>query len=272
MFFFFSVAALSRQRISALRTTCLSAPCLFPSHNQQLFNRNFSTEPPNDSTTKIDAFRQREEQRDQQDEANTDTHQTTDADKTARIAAIRESILNAALPFVAQYGWSRDAIAHGATTINYPGIVHGLFPGGGIELIQHFALVCDRQLIEQLRARLPLKPTSSIDGVDVLLPQFAFVADAIRARLEMLEPMREHWSQALAIRAMPANAPGAIEQTLRMVDDICYLAGDRSADVSGTPYLVYLLLFAFFSMWEYFFVDSDYIYMFQANLVELNTY
>lgn len=175
----------------------------------------------------IDKFRQQEEQRDENDKANNST-QDTDDSKRANVSAIRESILNASLPFVQKYGWTREAIQQGAASINYPGIAHGLFPAGGIELINHFVLGCDRQLVENLTATP--KPTKE-DGQSVL-PEFAYVSRAIRKRIQLMDAVRDKWPQALAMRSLPPHALTSMKQTLRMVDDICYLAGDRSADVS----------------------------------------
>lgn len=150
--------------------------------------------------------------------------------KRENVAAIRESILNASMPFVLKYGWTREAIQHGATVISYPGIVHGLFPGGGIELINHFVSTCDRQLVELL-SEVP-KPNRNKEEGQTVAPELVYVAKAIRKRIHMLDAVRHRWPQAMAMRALPPHALTSLKQTLHMVDDICYLAGDRSANVS----------------------------------------
>lgn len=133
-----------------------------------------------------------------------------------------------------ELGWSREAIEAGARSVQLPAIVHGLFPAAGFELVQFFSRQCDEQLVEHLRgpeAQLLLSRSESTAAVG-LSSEFAFVEHAIRYRLELLEPQLASWPQALGLRAQPTNAPEALRQLLHMVDDICYHAGDRSADVS----------------------------------------
>lgn len=188
--------------------------------------------------SQIDKFRKQEEQRDEQDKAaDSSQNPTTNELKRKNVAAIRESILKASLPFVLKYGWTRESIQQGATIMNYPGIAHGLFPNGGIELINHFVLSCDRRLVKDLTE----KPKPTKDDGPKVLPEFAFVARAIRKRIVMLESVRDRWPQAMAMRALPPHAFHSLEQTLRMVDDICYLAGDRSANVSISSLAIYSL-------------------------------
>lgn len=64
---------------------------------------------------------------------------------------IKTKILAAALPFVLELGWSKDAISAGAKTVGYPGITHGLFPNGGADLIHYFQKTSNLQLVEILK-------------------------------------------------------------------------------------------------------------------------
>lgn len=64
---------------------------------------------------------------------------------------IKNKILAAALPFVTELGWSKDAISAGAKTVGYPGVTHGLFPNGGAELIHYFQKTSNLQLVEILK-------------------------------------------------------------------------------------------------------------------------
>lgn len=43
---------------------------------------------------------------------------------------------------------------------------------------------------------------------------------------------RSTWAKAMAIQALPNNVPNCLATLLSLVDDICYLSGDRSVDVS----------------------------------------
>lgn len=62
----------------------------------------------------------------------------------------RKLILDSSLKFVPRYGWSVKALEAGAKSVELPGVVHGLFPSGGIELVEHFEFDCNAKLIEYL--------------------------------------------------------------------------------------------------------------------------
>lgn len=59
-----------------------------------------------------------------------------------------------------------------------------------------------------------------------------FIRDAVEIRLRMILPFIETWPQAMAIQAMPQNAPESLRNLSQLVDDIWFYAGDRSVDVS----------------------------------------
>lgn len=171
----------------------------------------------------IDDFRAREELREQQqDEESTPTELNEE-----KINEVRTQILNASLQFVATNGWTRETIAKGAEHIGYPGVVHGMFPNGGIELIQYFYLSSNQKLIHQLSEEV--NASNPNEPIDIVV----FVTRAIQLRLEMNKPYLAHWPQALAIMSLPPNVPTSLAQLLTLVDDICFYAGDRSVDVSS---------------------------------------
>lgn len=198
-----------------------------------------------DSTTHekgktLDAFRaeeeriEREAQQQQSNEtSNEEKSSELDAEHEEKVQQIRTQILDASLQFVNKHGWSVESIQRGAESINYPGVAHGLFPNGAIELVQHFYLKCNRELIEQLQKELS---STSIDSdgkpkpVDIPNPR-DFTIKAIRMRLEMIGPYIDTWPQALGLMTLPQNVPTSLAQLLTLVDDICYCVGDRSVDI-----------------------------------------
>lgn len=199
----------------------------------------------NDSTTNgkektIDEFRAQEErieyeanQQQSNETSNDENGAEKDAERQEKVEQIRNQILNASLQFVSKHGWSVESIQRGAESINYPGVAHGLFPNGAIELIQHFYLKCNRELIEQLQKEL-LSTGIDSDGrpkpVEVPNPR-DFTIKAIRMRLEMIVPYIDTWPQALGLMTLPQNVPASLAQLLTLVDDICYCVGDRSVDI-----------------------------------------
>ncbi|CAG8616165.1 1489_t:CDS:2, partial [Scutellospora calospora] len=69
---------------------------------------------------------------------------------------IRSEILRASLSFVPKYGWSIESLSHGANSLGYPSVSHGLFPRGGIELIDWF--------LEDSRGKMVNELINKMDG------------------------------------------------------------------------------------------------------------
>lgn len=211
--------------IRGIRTNCVPNLCSKDNENQ--------SKPAN-----LDEFRANEEriereyeekQRLQSDAEKQEQHQHKEnIEENEKIKTIRAQILDASLPFVKTHGWSREAIARGAESINYPSVAHGMFPNGSIELIHHFYAKCNREIIDQLQNELDERSKMS----DIHVNPIEFSTRAIRLRLEKLLPYLDTWPQAMATMTLPPNVPTSLAQLLTLIDDICYLAGDRSVDVS----------------------------------------
>uniref|UniRef100_A0A182R0C0 Ubiquinone biosynthesis protein n=1 Tax=Anopheles farauti TaxID=69004 RepID=A0A182R0C0_9DIPT len=203
--------------------------------------RYFGTSSPlQRANESFDDFRAREEKKEQEyakqqqqtgdamgtsSGTQTDTFSTTAHEQQSfdpEVERTKEMILDAALAFVQSHGWSKQAIASGAESINYPSVSHGLFPRGGIELVHHFYKQCNLKLIDYLKQQ-------TADGEKVPNPS-EFARKAIEFRLRLLEPYLKYWPQALGLMALPPNAPHSLANVLTLVDDICYYAGDRSVD------------------------------------------
>lgn len=178
--------------------------------------------------TNLDDFRSREEQREEEFAKQTEDSPTQNEDK---IKAVRYQILNASLPFVSTHGWTREAISKGAESQGFPGVAHGMFPSGGVELIHHFYQQCNQRLVQQLRDNIAAAAKDEKPQ-----PIVEFVTNALRSRLQMIEPYQAHWPQALGIMSLPQNVPTSLAQLLTLIDDICYFAGDRSVDVCKFTY------------------------------------
>lgn len=228
---------------------CFDAPQLEKQYCRSLYTDQKLWHSSTSDTTKnsndIDQFRANEEKvereyeeqarKKEQTEQNGTNHtrseSTEDHDK---IQQVRTDILEASLKFVTKYGWSPEAISHGAESISYPGVIHGMFPNGGIELINFFYSQCNRKLIEQLRNELSSSSSTTDENGKSTAEKSSprdFAIRAIRLRLEMIIPFKDSWPQAIAMMTLPQNAPTSLAQLLTLVDDICYCAGDRSVDI-----------------------------------------
>ncbi|KAL0270605.1 UNVERIFIED_CONTAM: hypothetical protein PYX00_007959 [Menopon gallinae] len=154
--------------------------------------------------------------------ANTETD-TKDAN-SAYEDNIKEKLLEASLPFVKTRGWTVSAIHDGAVSIGYPGVIHGIFPKPGVELIDYFNKKCNKELNERL--------TNSISTSESSPQPRQFIEHALQTRLKMIIPYIEKWPQAMAIMSQPPNIPTAFTTFSSLIDDICFLAGDKSVDIN----------------------------------------
>ncbi|XP_052817424.1 ubiquinone biosynthesis protein COQ9, mitochondrial-like [Mya arenaria] len=141
-------------------------------------------------------------------------------------------ILKSSLPFVHQHGWTSNALAQGAEMEGLPGIAHGLFPKGGVELVFYFYTDCNKQLANQLAEKVQQeKEAEATQAGSGSGPKIRpFIRDAVETRLRMIIPYMDKWPQAMGIMALPQNAPGALVHLKDLTDEIWYHAGDQSTD------------------------------------------
>lgn len=138
---------------------------------------------------------------------------TTDRD--ARDAAIR-----AVLPHVPGLGWSRRAVAAGLADAGLaPEEADLLFPRGPISAIEAWLDLTDREM-------------AAVAGDLAGLRTPARIRALVAARLRLGAPHKDAARQALALLALPWNAPAGLRSAARSVDAIWQAAGDRSDDLS----------------------------------------
>ncbi|XP_061628565.1 ubiquinone biosynthesis protein COQ9, mitochondrial isoform X3 [Phyllopteryx taeniolatus] len=143
---------------------------------------------------------------------------------------LQAQILDAALEFVPQHGWTMEAIAAGAETLGLSSASTGMFYNGAGDLVLHFIAQCNSQLAETLaeqQKQVQLGQEEPKKTAD-------FLRDAVETRLRMQIPYIETWPQAMSILLLPHNIPKSLKHLSTLVDDIWYHAGDRSIDVSGS--------------------------------------
>ncbi|XP_058833692.1 ubiquinone biosynthesis protein COQ9, mitochondrial-like isoform X2 [Topomyia yanbarensis] len=190
----------------------------------KFFSSNSNTSQPRES---FEDFRSREVQKEQEKNERKPTETSSNNsqknnNENEKVLAVKTAILNAALSFVPTYGWSKQSVAKGALSIDYPTVINGLFPRGGVELVQHFYGQCNEELLDHLKQEAA--------GAERVRNPTEFARNAIEVRLRMLIPYIKHWPQALGLMTLPPNVPTSLANVLTLVDDICYYAGDRSVD------------------------------------------
>ncbi|WP_142847382.1 COQ9 family protein [Telmatospirillum sp. J64-1] len=134
----------------------------------------------------------------------------------------RDELLLATLPHVPFDGWTPKAMREGARSLGQDRTLpERLFPGGVVEMVDHFSDYADRLMVEDLA----LETAEEMRLRDR-------IKTVIRLRLERWAPEREAVRRAATLLALPQNAPVALRATYRTVDTMWYAVGDRSVDFS----------------------------------------
>jgi ubiquinone biosynthesis protein COQ9 len=130
----------------------------------------------------------------------------------------RDAILREVLDLVPMHGWSMSALR---PAISDPSDLDLLFPGGSSDLIEAYCDLADREMEQDAAIAVT-------DGMGLT----ARVRAVIACRLDRQRPNRDAIRRAIAILALPRNAPLSARITARTVSAIWYAAGDRSSDFS----------------------------------------
>ena len=140
--------------------------------------------------------------------------------RTPEMDALRDRILDAALPHVTFDGWSRKSLVDGARSAGLePEDVDIAFPRGTRGAVDHWLRRADDAMAAALEA-------ADLDSMRIR-DRIAF---AVRTRLEQAEPHKEAVRLALGYLALPGNARIAASSLYRTVDAIWWACGDRSTD------------------------------------------
>lgn len=147
-------------------------------------------------------------------------------DALAERHALKDRILEAALPHAAFDGWSRRTLQNAASDAGVDAATaRRLFPQGGDSLLVWLDDWADRRILEAATrrdlARLPVRRR---------------IALLVLARFEVLEPHREALRRASLARTMPGNLAGAGRSLWRTVDRIWLTAGLGGDPSEGFSY------------------------------------
>ncbi|KAI9329667.1 COQ9-domain-containing protein [Zopfochytrium polystomum] len=145
----------------------------------------------------------------------------TGTDFDPQSSSIESRILAASLPHVLTHGWTTAALGEGAKSLDLSSASNGLFPRGGIELVEYFVRRTTGEVREDMEKM-------DLQNMKVT----AKVRAGVLMRLERLKPFISKWPEALALMAQPQNAPNALLNLGELVDEIWFVAGDRSHDMN----------------------------------------
>ncbi|MCR9070554.1 MAG: COQ9 family protein [Alphaproteobacteria bacterium] len=139
---------------------------------------------------------------------------------TNRMDALRDRLLDAALPNVLFDGWTRRSLVEGARAEGLPAEdVDIAFPLGVRDAVGHWLDRADAQMADDMRAH-------GLDGLKIREK----VALGVRLRLERAEPHKEAVRRGLSFLALPGNGGLAARSLYRTVDTIWRECGDTSTD------------------------------------------
>ena len=167
-------------------------------------------------------------------DAAAEAAEAADADESVRVAAggrdesesadassrvLQARLLARATALVPTLGFTDACLRAAAADLGLSPAVLGVLPPPGpvAALAHHFAEECD--------SRLSVKIIAEGDEALAPLAPTARLAKVIAWRLEMLEPVVEHYPAALAALAEPRALPATIARVAALADEMCRAAG-----------------------------------------------
>jgi ubiquinone biosynthesis protein COQ9 len=141
-------------------------------------------------------------------------------DKPRDDAELRRAVLEAALPRLAQDGFTEKTLNYAAAAAGADaGTLARLFPRGGQDLIEAFSEWAD----DQMDAALKNTPLSEMKIRER-------IKTAVNARIVALRPYKEAARRAAAFLSLPPNTALAAQLLWRTADRMWRAAGDTSTD------------------------------------------
>ncbi len=135
-------------------------------------------------------------------------------------SGLRDRLADEVLAEAVFEGFSRTALVTAAKRLELPrGEADRLFPGGPLQILTWLSERADRRTVEALEKA----------GAGTLKVRDR-IKLAVRTRIELYAGPKEAVRRALALLAMPLNAPLGLKLLYRTVDAMWYAAGDTSAD------------------------------------------
>lgn len=142
-------------------------------------------------------------------------------------------------------GWNARAVTAAAHAIGAdPDVAALAFPGGAVDMIDAWFAHVDAAMAKRL-------PPETLGAMKIRQR----IAALVEARLDSLAPHREALRRALALLALPVNAPRAVRLGWRSADAMWRLAGDTATDYNH--YTKRTLLAGIYAATILVFLDDD---------------
>lgn len=163
----------------------------------------------------------------------------------ATLDEIREGLAPILPSHAAFDGWNARALGAAAIEAGVdPGVASLAFPGGAVDMIDAWFAHVDAETAQRL-------PPETLGAMKIRQRITALV----ETRLAIVGPHKEALRRALAILAMPRNAPRGVKLGWRAADHMWRLAGDTATDFNH--YTKRLTLGAVYASTIAVFLDDD---------------
>lgn len=143
----------------------------------------------------------------------------------------QQVVLESAMGFVLQHGWSEQALVEGAKHAGFSPSIIGLFSRGEAHLVEHFMECCKQRLREEVEAERGEGGGEGEARDSVSLEER--IVRVVRHRLELQGLYAQNWAQALSIQARPSNIVRSLEQRKELVEEMWSLVGEGGSSSGG---------------------------------------
>jgi ubiquinone biosynthesis protein COQ9 len=136
-------------------------------------------------------------------------------------STLESHVLEKSIEFVPHLGWSKAAVEAAAREMEISASVAGLLKDP-VDLAHYFI----QSRNAQMKSMLNQDPQFKSLSISRQCHQACWV------RLQLLIPVIDKWQDALALMASPVHLPRSLSLLHELINDIWYLAGDKSVDLN----------------------------------------
>lgn len=137
------------------------------------------------------------------------------------IAPLRHTILNTALEYIKQDGFTQDAVRHSILHHNYSTSLLGIFHNPTMSLIEYY-IKHNELLMTQHLLQVPLETMN----------MSARIQYSIKYRLSLNIPYLQQWTSACSVCIEPLNISSTMRLYGELIDEIWHVCGDRASDMN----------------------------------------
>jgi ubiquinone biosynthesis protein COQ9 len=144
----------------------------------------------------------------------------------------KEFILEKSLKNVHEFGWTMESITNSVVEEGLSEMSHAMFPNGIYDLVEYFMMKTNRQAIEKLKIYIQENKLTSQQ----------IVTQAIKIRLELNLEYKKDFHELMAIALLPENLTSSLYVLGVFVDEVCFLANQKDANVGISKNLTFFRL------------------------------